>query len=161
MLILEKDLAKIGRKLFVIHQTGVKDCGWVAEAYEKASVPARVNAFEYEMGSAMASADVVVARAGASTCFELALTGCPAFLVPLPSSMRNHQHCNAAAFTAKLAAAEGMQDVLTPGALSKWLLHKATHSDSLSSMAGNMKSMAVPDATLRVADLVERVAKGQ
>jgi UDP-N-acetylglucosamine--N-acetylmuramyl-(pentapeptide) pyrophosphoryl-undecaprenol N-acetylglucosamine transferase len=160
LVLLNRDLARTGRKLHVIHQTGVKDAGWVAESYEKAGIPARVNAFEHEMGSAMATADVVVARAGASTCFELALTGSPAFLVPLPSAMRNHQHYNASAFAAKLAAVEGVQNDLTPGSLSKWLLSKALHPDSLSAMAGNMKAMAVPDAAERVADLVERVAKG-
>lgn len=160
LVLLSKDFAKIGRGLYVIHQTGVKDAEWVAKAYADAGIPARVNAFEYEMGRAMATADVVVARAGASTCFELALTGSPAFLIPLPSAMRNHQHYNASAFAAKLAAAEGAQDELSPGALCKWLFHKALHPDSILEMAKNMKSMAVPDAAGRVADLVERIAKG-
>jgi UDP-N-acetylglucosamine--N-acetylmuramyl-(pentapeptide) pyrophosphoryl-undecaprenol N-acetylglucosamine transferase len=147
--------------LHVIHQTGAKDADWVKETYVKAGIDARVNAFEHEMGRAMATADVVVARAGASTCFELALTGCPAFLIPLPSAMRNHQHYNAAAFASRLAVAEGAQSELTPGALAKWLFHKAMHPDSLSEMAVNMKSMSVPDAAGRVADLVERIAGGR
>ena len=155
----KKELAKTGRKLHVIHQTGAKDAEWVKDAYAAADIPARVNAFEYEMGRAMATADVVVARAGASTCFELALTGSPAFLIPLPSAMRNHQHYNAAAFAARLAAAEGTQNELTPGALSKWLFYKAVHADSLLEMVRNMKSMSVPDAASRVADLVERIAR--
>ena len=129
--------------------------------YAEAGVSARVNAFEHEMGRAMATADVVVARAGASTCFELALTGTPAFLVPLPSAMRNHQHYNASAFAARLAAAEGKQDELTPGALAKWLFNKAEHPASLQTMSENMKSMSVPDAAGRVAALVERIAGGK
>lgn len=160
VVLLGKDMAKNGRKLFVIHQTGVKDADWVREAYGKAGIPARVNAFEHEMGAAMATADVVVARAGASTCFELALTGSPAFLIPLPSAMRNHQHYNAAAFASRLAAVEGVQEDLSPGSLAKWLFHKAIHPDSLSEMARNMKSMSVPDAAGRVADLVQSVAEG-
>jgi UDP-N-acetylglucosamine--N-acetylmuramyl-(pentapeptide) pyrophosphoryl-undecaprenol N-acetylglucosamine transferase len=74
--------------------------------------------------------------------------------------MRNHQHYNASAFASSLAAAEGSQNELSPGALSKWLFHKAMHPDSLAQMAENMKLMAMPDAAGRVADLVERVAKG-
>ena len=160
LVLLARELSGVGRSLYVIHQTGAKDAGWVAETYEKAGISARVNAFEHDMGSAMATADVVVARAGASTCFELALTGTPAFLIPLPSAMRNHQQYNASAFAAKLAAAMGVQDDLTPGALSKWLLHGAMHPEFLSAMSENMKTMSVPDAAGRVADLVERVAKG-
>jgi UDP-N-acetylglucosamine:LPS N-acetylglucosamine transferase len=57
-----------------------------------------------------------------------------------------------------LAAAEGVQEDLTPGALAKWLFHKTVHIGSLLEMAGNMKSMAVPDAAGRVANLVERIA---
>ena len=159
LVILGRELAGSGRSLYVIHQTGAKDAGWVVETYEKAGIPARVNTFEHEMGAAMATADAVVARAGASTCFELALTGTPAFLIPLPSAMRNHQHYNASAFAAKLAAAMGSQEELTPGTLSKWLLHAALRPDCLSSMSENMKAMSVPDAAGRVADLVERIAK--
>ena len=158
---LNRDLASRGRALHVIHQTGVKDEAMVAEAYSKAGMKARVNAFEHEMGRALATADIVIARAGASTCFELALTGKPAFLIPLPSAMRNHQHFNAAAFTAKQAAAEGIQDELTPRALSNWLLHKAENRDSLAKMAEGMRALARPEAADRVADLVERIAKGE
>ena len=117
------------------------------------------DAFEHEMGRAFATADVVVARAGASTCFELALTGKPAFLIPMPTSMRNHQHYNAAAFAEKQAAAEGRQNELTPRTLANWLLHKAENRYSLAEMARKISALAVPDAAAKVADLVERVAR--
>ena len=161
MIMLNRDLASRDRKLYVIHQTGTNDEMEVSRAYAAAGVPARVNAFEHEMGRALATADVVVARAGASTCFELALTGTPAFLIPLPSAMRNHQHYNAAAFAAKQAAAEGLQAELTPRALSNWLRHKAENPASLAKMAEQMRAISRPDAAARLADLVERIAKGE
>jgi UDP-N-acetylglucosamine--N-acetylmuramyl-(pentapeptide) pyrophosphoryl-undecaprenol N-acetylglucosamine transferase len=113
------------------------------------------------MGRAFATADVVVARAGASTCFELAVTGKPSFLIPLPSALRNHQHHNAAAFVANQAAAEGRQDVLSPKSLANWLLHKAENRYSLAEMSRRMCAMGRPDAAARVADIVESVAKGK
>lgn len=161
MPILKNDLDRRGRGLFVIHQTGVKDETHVAKAYAEAGIPSRVNAFEHEMGRAFASADVVIARAGASTCFELALTGKPAFFIPLPSAMRDHQHHNASAFVATGAGAEGVQAELRPRALANWLLNKAENPASLASMSAKMKSLARPDAAARVADLVERVADGE
>lgn len=161
MIMLNRDLASRGRKLYVIHQTGMNDELEISRAYAAAGVSARVNAFEHEMGRALATADVVVARAGASTCFELALTGTPAFLIPLPSAMRNHQHYNAAAFAAKQAAAEGLQEDLTPRALSNWLRHKAENPESLAKMAEQMRAVSRPDAASRLADLVERVARGE
>ena len=160
LVMLARELAERGRSLYVMHQTGLADEAEVARAYAAAGVPARVKAFEHEMGRALATADVVIARAGASTCFELALTGSPAFMIPLPTSMRDHQHFNAAAFAEQKAAVEGKQDELTPRAIANWLLHKANNPVSLAEMSKRMRAMSCADAAARVADLVERMAKG-
>lgn len=148
-----------GKKLFVIHQTGVADEEMVRQRYEAAQLPARVQAFEREMGRAFATADMVVARAGASTCFELARVGKPAFFIPLPSAVRDHQHFNAQAFVQAGAADEGIQDTLTPRALANYVLHKIDHPDELAKKAAAMKAMSVPDAAAKVADLLERTAE--
>lgn len=143
-----------GRPLYVIHQTGVKDEYEVRAAYAAASIPARVHAFEQAMPDAFASADIVVARAGASTCFELASCGKPALLIPLPSSMRDHQHHNAEAFAARGAADEGLQAKLTPLQVCRYLLLKYDHPEQLAAMRERMAAMATPDAAARVAELV-------
>ena len=49
----------------------------------------------YDMASAYAAADLLVARAGAMTCSELAVTGNASILVPLPSATDDHQTANA------------------------------------------------------------------
>lgn len=151
------DAAK--RPLYAIHQTGVADEGTVMATYALASLPSRVHAFEQNMADAFASADIVIARAGASTCFELATCGKPAILVPLPSATRNHQHFNAAAFVSKGAADEGVQEKLTPKQLCRYLLDKYDHPEKLLAMAAKARGLAIPDAAARVADLVERTAK--
>ena len=143
------------RPLYVIHQTGAKDETLVMTEYTKVALPARVHAFETEMANALASADIVVARAGASTCFELAACGKPALLIPLPSAMRNHQHFNADAFAAKGAADEGIQAQLAAKQVCRYLLEKYDHPERLVQMAEKMKALATPDAASRVADLVE------
>ena len=143
------------RPLYVIHQTGVQDETLVLAEYAKASCPARVHAFETEMANAFASADIVVARAGASTCFELAACGKPALLIPLPSAMRDHQHFNADAFAAKGAADEGVQAKLAAKQVCRYLLEKYDHPEHLARMAEKMKTLATPDAAAKVADLVE------
>ena len=143
------------RPLYVIHQTGAKDEPLVVEAYSKVGLPSRVHAFETEMANAFASADIVVARAGASTCFELAACGKPALLIPLPSAMRNHQHFNADAFAAKGAADEGDQAKLAVRQVCRYLLEKYDHPEHLARMAEKMRAQATPDAAARVADLIE------
>ena len=154
------DLAKRGaaRRLFVIHQTGAADAEEVKRRYEAAGIEARVNAFETEMGRAFASADLVVCRAGASTCFELAAVGKPAFFIPLPSALRDHQHYNALAFVKKGAADEGVQEALTPRSIANYILHKIDSPQSLAAKAAAMRALARPDAAARVADIVEREA---
>ena len=108
------------------------------------------------MADAFASADFVIARAGASTCFELARCGKPALFIPLPSALRNHQHHNAEAFVKKGAADEAIQSKLTAQNLCRYILSKYDHSEKLASMSEKMASMAIPDAARRVADLVEK-----
>ena len=143
------------RQLYVIHQTGIKDEGPVMAAYAAAGIPGRVHAFENEMANAFATADLVVARAGASTCFELAACGKPSLLIPLPSALRDHQHHNAEAFAAKGAADEGIQAKLTPDAVCRYILDRYDHPEKLARMSERMRSLATPDAAARVADLVE------
>jgi UDP-N-acetylglucosamine--N-acetylmuramyl-(pentapeptide) pyrophosphoryl-undecaprenol N-acetylglucosamine transferase len=143
------------RQLYVIHQTGMKDEGLVMAAYAAAGLPSRVHAFENEMANAFATADLVVARAGASTCFELAACAKPSLLIPLPTALRDHQHHNAEAFAAKGAADEGIQAKLTPEAVCRYILDRYDHPEKLARMSERMRAMASPDSAARVADLVE------
>lgn len=144
-----------GRPLYVIHQTGVKDEDLVREAYRRAALPARVHAFESAMADAFATADVVVARAGASTCFELAACAKGALLIPLPTALRNHQHFNAEAFVAAGAADEGIQSELAASQLCRYLLQKYDHPEKLVEMGGKMRALATPDAAAKVAEMIE------
>jgi UDP-N-acetylglucosamine--N-acetylmuramyl-(pentapeptide) pyrophosphoryl-undecaprenol N-acetylglucosamine transferase len=75
----------------VLHLTGHADHPTVAAAYEDLAVPATVRAYADPMGPAYAAADVVVARAGASTVGELLAVGLPAVFVPYPFHRDQHQ----------------------------------------------------------------------
>ena len=107
------------------------------------------------MAAAFASANVVVARAGASTCFELAACGKPALLIPLPSAMRNHQHFNADAFASAGAADEGIQSKLDSRGLCRYLVGLYDNPGRLAGMSEKMKALAAPYAAAKVADIIE------
>ena len=67
------------------------------------------------MAEAYASADLVVARAGAGTLAELAACRAPAILVPLPSAADDHQTANARHFSERGAAWLVPEAELPPG----------------------------------------------
>ena len=88
-------LAASGIRLAITHQTGERDLDLVRGAYERAGLAARVEAFIFEIDREMKAADVVICRAGATTLAELAASGTPAILVPLPKATDDHQRKNA------------------------------------------------------------------
>ncbi|MDA3926260.1 MAG: UDP-N-acetylglucosamine--N-acetylmuramyl-(pentapeptide) pyrophosphoryl-undecaprenol N-acetylglucosamine transferase [Kiritimatiellae bacterium] len=143
-------------KFFVIHQSGKADKEALKALYEKEGIPAMVSAFIPEMGRAYASADFVVARAGASTCFELSSLGKPALLVPLPSAVRNHQHLNASSLVKSGGADEGVQSELTPRSLMRYLDNKMRNRNALAHMSQAIKVLAVENAAELVADEIEK-----
>jgi len=140
---------------FVIHQTGKGDEAFVSELYEKHSVPSRVSAVVKDMGRAYATADLVICRAGASTCFELCLLAKPALLIPLPSAIRDHQHLNAAALVKCGGADEGIQRELTGRSITRYIINKRKNPETLKKMSDALKAMPAQGAARRVADLLE------
>ena len=78
----------------ILHVTGLADEAVVREAYVRHQVTAWVAPVFVEMEAAYAHADVVIARAGASTIAELACCGTPSILIPYPHA-GGHQRANA------------------------------------------------------------------
>ena len=93
--------------IFVRHQTGMSEQAEVQARYQALGLDAgqvQVQAFIDDMAQAYAWADLVVARAGASTVSELAALGLPAVFVPLPNAIDDHQTANAQAMVQANAA---------------------------------------------------------
>lgn len=84
----------LGARLQVLHAAG-PDAARVAQRYAALGLCHRVVPFLKAMGSAYRVADLVVARAGAGTCAELAALGRPAVLVPYPHHADRQQFLNA------------------------------------------------------------------
>jgi UDP-N-acetylglucosamine--N-acetylmuramyl-(pentapeptide) pyrophosphoryl-undecaprenol N-acetylglucosamine transferase len=103
----------------VLHVSGERDFAMM-ERRLSALPPGAVRLLPYVADPAAAyfAADVVVARAGASTLAELAATATPAILVPYPFAAEDHQSANAAAFAAGGAAAVLRDAELTPESLA-------------------------------------------
>jgi len=79
----------------VIHQSGAKQIDALRDAYVQAGVQAELTPFIDDTAQAFADADLVIARAGASTVTELAAVGVAAIYVPFPHAVDDHQTTNA------------------------------------------------------------------
>jgi UDP-N-acetylglucosamine--N-acetylmuramyl-(pentapeptide) pyrophosphoryl-undecaprenol N-acetylglucosamine transferase len=92
-------LALLGPKTEVVHQCGAR---WVEDVHARydslePAVRARVVPFIDDMPSALADADLVIARSGASAVSEICAVGRPSVLVPYPFAAGDHQRQNALA----------------------------------------------------------------
>ena len=90
-------LAKIpqDQRPVVTHQSGAKQIDALRTAYAEAGVQAELTPFIDDTAQAFSDADVVIARAGASTVTELAALGAAAIYVPFPHAVDDHQTTNA------------------------------------------------------------------
>jgi UDP-N-acetylglucosamine--N-acetylmuramyl-(pentapeptide) pyrophosphoryl-undecaprenol N-acetylglucosamine transferase len=151
-------LAAAGTRLAITHQTGERDVALVRDAYGRAGLEARVEAFLYEMDREMTDADLVVARAGATTLSELAAAGRPAILVPLPTATDDHQRKNAEVI-ARAGGAEVIEErQLTGERLAEAIVAIAGNSDRRRQMGQAFRALAMPDAAARIADRVWQLA---
>ena len=120
----------------------------------------RYRAYPYlhtEMGAAMAAADLVVARAGASTLGEFPLFGLPAILAPLAFAWR-YQKTNAD-YLAKKGAAIVVNDEDLKEHLLPTVLDLMRDEQKRAKMAGMMRSLARPEAAADIAGLLKSMVK--
>ena len=116
--------------------------------------------YEDDMPTALAAADLVVARAGATTVAELAVLGLPSILVPLPIATADHQTANARGLV-ELGAARLVPDAeLDVDRLVDELGPLVGERATREAMGDAARALGRPDAADRVADLVEEHARG-
>lgn len=148
----------------IVHLAGTRNEAdvralWDASGLREAGVEIEVVGFEHDMARRYAEADLCISRAGASSCFELALAGLPAILVPLAGLARDHQTRNADMMLARGAAETLSQaDLLGPGgpaALRRLLAAARPGGPRHAALRAGALAAARPDAVLRVADSVE------
>lgn len=138
------------QRLLVRHQSGEKTYELALAAYAEAGVVAEINAFEENMASAYAWADLVISRAGALTVSELAAAGLGAVLVPFPHAVDDHQTHNATYLVNAGAAILLPQAELDAESLSSLLVELTAERGRLLSMAKAARALARPDAAERV-----------
>ncbi|MBQ4642477.1 MAG: undecaprenyldiphospho-muramoylpentapeptide beta-N-acetylglucosaminyltransferase [Oscillospiraceae bacterium] len=113
----------------------------------------------YNMPTVMAAADVVIGRAGASTCNEIAASGTPCVLIPSPNVTDNHQEKNARALERNGAAVVVLEQDCTAQRLMDEITALISDKERSSAMGKALYGMAVPDSAERLCNIMEQLAK--
>lgn len=149
--------ARLGDDIILWHQIGKGAMEKELHNYKKLEqTPYKLTEFIDDMAVAYSWADVVVCRAGALTVSEIATAGLPAIFVPFPHQDRQ-QYWNAAplekAGAAKILEQTQFNADTVCELLASW------HRQVLLTMAEKARSLAILDATQRIAAELMRTAK--
>ncbi|MGI9600883.1 MAG: undecaprenyldiphospho-muramoylpentapeptide beta-N-acetylglucosaminyltransferase [Acidimicrobiales bacterium] len=144
--------------LAVRHIIGERDYDSVLEQLapgDDASAAYRPVRYETDMAGVYAASDVVVCRSGATTVAEVAVTGTPAILVPLPGAPGDHQTANAKALVDCGAAVLVADPDLDGPRLIDEIERLRIDADRRDAMSGAAADFARPDAADAVASIIE------
>ena len=146
--------------LTITHQTGEADFEKVREAYNNSAYAnADVRPFISDMFNEFAKADLLISRAGATTCAEIAAAGRGAIMVPLPTAADDHQRKNAEALQNAGAAKMILQSELTGGRLAEEVSSLIKDRAKVAAMAAAAKKIAHPDAAAATVDIIEELKR--
>ncbi|MBP9665556.1 MAG: undecaprenyldiphospho-muramoylpentapeptide beta-N-acetylglucosaminyltransferase [Pyrinomonadaceae bacterium] len=151
-------LSDLAGRLTITHQTGEHDFDDVLAAYAgSAFVNADVRPFISDIFVEFGKADVIICRAGATTCAEIAAAGKAAIMVPFPGAADDHQRKNAEALEAAGAVRMILQTDLTADSLSEALRELIGSPERISEMERAAKRLGRPDAASATVDLIEEL----
>ncbi len=148
----------------VLHLTGEQDFEEVTKAYSATNIHARVHRFTDGMAHALAAADLVVSRAGASTLAEITAVGRASILMPYPYHRNMHQLANARCLE-HVNAARIVHDAVDPAvngpALRQALDSLMSEDDRRNHMAEAARRLGLPNAAKNIAEQIMDLIEGR
>lgn len=146
-------------KLRIVHQTGEADFEKTREMYSRSRITDHdVRPFIADMFVEFGKADIVVCRAGATTCAELGAAGKASIMIPLPTAADDHQRKNAEAFERAGASRMLIQADLNGESLAGVITEMIDSPEAVSAMEDAAKKLGRVDAAESAADLIESLA---
>ncbi|MBQ6997227.1 MAG: undecaprenyldiphospho-muramoylpentapeptide beta-N-acetylglucosaminyltransferase [Oscillospiraceae bacterium] len=160
MLALEKEE---GFPFHHIHATGKFGWEWMPDKVKEYAIAVEncpnldMREYIYNMPTVMAAADVIISRAGASSCNEIAVSGTPAILIPSPNVTDNHQEKNARVLSDRGGAVLLLEKDCTAQTLYdtvKALLADPTRRERMSTV---LRGSVILDSAERICDILEEL----
>ena len=148
-----------------IHATGKFGWEWMPEKVASLGVDLSaapsidMREYIYNMPTLMAAADVIISRAGASSCNEIAATGTPCILIPSPNVAANHQEKNARVLSDNGGAVLVLEKDCTAEKLYAHINALLSDSTARQAMGQALRQIVVLDSTDRICDIMENLAK--
>jgi UDP-N-acetylglucosamine--N-acetylmuramyl-(pentapeptide) pyrophosphoryl-undecaprenol N-acetylglucosamine transferase len=145
--------------LRVSHQAREEDADRVVAFYAEHGIDAEVKPFFHDVPARMSEAQLVISRAGASSIADLSVIGRPSILIPFAAAAGDHQTANARGLVDAGGAIMIPERALTPESLGEQIATVLGHPQGAEQMAQAALSAGIPDATDRLAALVEQLAE--
>lgn len=150
-----------------IHAVGSYGWEWMPEYVKSKGVDLEkadgitMKEYLYNMPTVMAAADVMISRAGASSCNEIAASGTPCILIPSPNVTDNHQEKNARALANSGGAVLVLEKECSAEVLMKEINALLTDTERYARMQKAQRSMVVLDSAERLCDMISELAAGK
>ena len=150
-----------------IHATGSYGWKWMPEYVKGKGVDLTENKgivmqeYIYNMPTVMAAADVIISRAGASSCNEIAASGTPCILIPSPNVTDNHQEKNARALTDQGGAVMLRESECTAKRLMEEISALLQDKKRYSKMHKSLQNMVVLDSAERLCSILLELGKAE
>ena len=150
-----------------IHATGKFGWEWMPEKVASYGVDLKncpgidMREYIYNMPTLMAAADVVISRAGASSCNEIAASGTPCILIPSPNVTANHQEKNARVLSDNGGAVLVLEKECTAQRLYDEIQGLLQDPSRMESMSTALRGIVILDSTDRICDKMEQLAAGK
>lgn len=114
----------------------------------------------YDMPTVMTAADIVISRAGASSCNEIAACGKPCILIPSPNVTDNHQEKNARALENKGGAIVMLEKDSSAQAVMDCITGLLNDKPRYESMVKALHGISIPDSAEQVCKIMRELTKG-
>ncbi len=145
------------KKIRIDQQCRPEDIDEARAKYKEMGMSAELATFFDDVPARLATAHLVICRAGASTVSELSVAGRPSILVPYKFAKYDHQTINAKSIEERGGGWIMQEDDFTPEELMKRIQHFVLEPSLVKDAAEQIKASAIYDADIRLANLVEKM----
>ena len=149
----------IRQHLRVSHQARDEDGERVTSFYAEHGVKADVQPFFHDVPTRMSEAQLVISRSGASSVADIAVIGRPSILIPFAAAAGDHQSANARGLVDAGGAILIPESALDVASLAEQITTILSNPAAALQMSIAALSTGIPDATERLAALVEQLAE--